>query len=222
MGTKFKKGDRVRVRQDLKVGKHYSMEDSDITDIFIDTMASLRGEVVTINYAGIKYSIEESIYNWTDGMFEDEVVEQEVKEYNPIVIYQRGTTVVALDGNTGLECSAKRKDGTFSFYEGARVAAINLLDEFINKDDDEDDDEETSSRFKVGDFVAGLPDNRYTITTDGWLGKVTGVHPSGRIDVYGLDDAGTMGITFSGLDPEEFRLATDEEITLEWLRKVWK
>lgn len=221
MGNKFKKGDKVRVRQDLEVGKYYSMEDSDITDIFVDVMAGLRGEVVTINYVGIKYSIEESTYNWTDGMFEDEVVEQEVKEYSPIVIYCRGNAVIALDGNTGLECSAERKDGTFDFYEGAHTAVINLLDKFIDVGEDAGEDEETGP-FKVGDFVAGLPDNHYVITTDGWLGKVTGVYPSGRIDVYGLDDAGSMGMTFSALDPEEFRLATDEEITLDWLRKVWE
>lgn len=219
MGTKFKKGDKVRVKKDLEVGKYYSMEDSSIEDTFVDRMADLRGEVVTISHAGIKYSIEESMYNWTDGMFEDEVVEQEGKEYSPIVIYHRGDSASALDGNTGLECSATDETGDFDFYEAALAAVTNLIEHLTEPD--EDDDEETGP-FKVGDFIAGLPDNHYAITTDGWLGKVTGVHPSGRIDAYGLDNAGTMGITFSCLDPEEFRLATDDEITLEWLRKVWE
>lgn len=219
MGTKFKEGDKVRVREDLVVGKRYKMEDESFSDTFEQLMSRLCGQVVTIDYANHAYGIKEDDinYNWTDEMFEDEVVEQEVKEYSPIVIYHRGKAVIALDGNTGLECTAIAKDESFHFYEGALAAVTNLIDH-LTENVGED---EAHGPFKVGDFVAGLPDNRYAITTDGWLGKVTGVHPSGRIDVYGLDDTGSMGITFSTLDPGEFRLATDEEITLEWLRKVW-
>ena len=208
MGTKFKKGDKVRVRQDLEVGKYYNMEDSSIKDIVVDRMAGLRGEVVTIRRAGAKYSIEESMYEWTDGMFEE--LEPKTK---PIVIYQNGQSVFALDKNTGTKAEAKcSPDDTFNFYTGAQLAFERLMKTPAC----------TTAAFEVGDFVAGLPGNRYSLTTDGWLGKVTRVHPSGRIDVYGLDDTGSMGITFSALAPEEFRLATDEEITLDWLRKVWE
>lgn len=64
---KYKKGDKVRVRKDLKVGESYVV-------YFNDDMAKFIGKEVTINSVGsISYRIKEDEWNWawTDEMFED-------------------------------------------------------------------------------------------------------------------------------------------------------
>ena len=221
--AKFKAGDKVKVRKDLKVGKQYYMDSSKICDRFVDSMAKWRGKVVTIEGvgAGEKYFIKEAGYNWTDEMFEPAAViggpEEDLAEnsWQPIVIYQRGDAVVALDGNTGTDCTAIDTTGDFNFYEGARVAAIALIDKLT-------DEKDPDCKFQVGDIVIALPDNDYGITTDGWLGRVTTVHPNGLIDLYGLMANNERFMTFTYLNPGAFRLADDEEIPVSWMKKLYE
>ena len=72
---KFKVGDRVRVRTDLTVGKHYYMNNRKWHDSFVDSMTCMKGKVVTISAVSDKcYNIVKSRWNWTDEMFEDKPV----------------------------------------------------------------------------------------------------------------------------------------------------
>lgn len=68
---KYKVGNRVRVRKDIKYGEHYLMENGDEWDCVTKEMLKFRGKVVTISYAGSKYRIEEDggDFWWVDGMF---------------------------------------------------------------------------------------------------------------------------------------------------------
>lgn len=68
--AKYKVGDKVRVRSDLKLGRRYLMEDEETGDSFVEPMDNLLGKVVTIKEIATKYRIEEMTYNWTDEMFE--------------------------------------------------------------------------------------------------------------------------------------------------------
>ena len=70
MAKKYKVGDRVVVREDLRHDVNYFMEDSHASDVAVDTMLNFRGQVVTIGDGRYdKYSIEECGYSWTDEMF---------------------------------------------------------------------------------------------------------------------------------------------------------
>lgn len=63
---KYKVGDKVRVREDLEVGKEYG------NDIFIKDMSLLKGEIVTISdikYDFYKLKEDSDKWNWTDEMF---------------------------------------------------------------------------------------------------------------------------------------------------------
>lgn len=76
MTYKYKAGDRVKVREDLKEGRLYRMElpvhDSNVATY---QMEKLRGKEVTIERVTEynEYRIYGSNYNWTDGMFEGKV-----------------------------------------------------------------------------------------------------------------------------------------------------
>jgi hypothetical protein len=65
---KYKVGDKVKVRSDLKVGNLAG-------DLFVRReMAELAGKTVTISgmsYCGTRYNVEKSGYFWTDEMFEE-------------------------------------------------------------------------------------------------------------------------------------------------------
>lgn len=64
-------GDRVVVRNDLKIDGTYRMfGDSIASDVVVTAMMQLRGEVVTISSAGKKYKIQGDPHWWTDEMFE--------------------------------------------------------------------------------------------------------------------------------------------------------
>lgn len=62
---KYKAGDKVRVREDLKVGKFYGDK------YFNSHMAEFAGQTVTIIYKGSAYYIKEAAekWVWTDEMF---------------------------------------------------------------------------------------------------------------------------------------------------------
>lgn len=66
---KYKIGDKVRIREDLKSGEKYG----DVT--YVDDMNKHKGKIATItNYAGIYHpsyfiDLDEETYYWTDEMF---------------------------------------------------------------------------------------------------------------------------------------------------------
>lgn len=76
---RFKAGDKVRVRADLKPSytTRYFMADGHTDDTFVAGMDRFCGEIVTIReiISCGKYRIEGSEYNWVDEMFEDQKVE---------------------------------------------------------------------------------------------------------------------------------------------------
>lgn len=70
--AKYKAGDRVVVRDDLRPNISYRMEDSLISDGVVGIMFKFAGKTVTIDkYSELfhKYRIFECCYNWTDEMF---------------------------------------------------------------------------------------------------------------------------------------------------------
>ena len=74
--TKYNIGDKVFVREDLKVGKEYGK------DFFVSEMNFLKGEIVTItNIVGYKYRLKEDSgkWSWTEEMFSGKVS----KDSNP-------------------------------------------------------------------------------------------------------------------------------------------
>lgn len=69
---KYKVGDKVRVRKDLKTGERYYSADKGYSDQAAPQMLKMAGKEVTISYAyGECYRIKECDWNWTDEMFED-------------------------------------------------------------------------------------------------------------------------------------------------------
>ena len=105
--SKYKVGDKVKIREDLIVGKRYGSE------IFVDDMAEFKGKEVTIksvyNYSE-EYRIEELGFTWTDKMIEglakevkpnfkleDEVELISVDDYNKIFGLKIGNKGVIID-----------------------------------------------------------------------------------------------------------------------------
>lgn len=132
---KYKVGDRVRVRRDLKALKHYYSEDKKTCDVAVCEMLKMRGKIVTISEVldiG-KYKIKEFGWSWTDEMFEDIYNEK-------IVITTDGTTTTAKLYNgkeviksAEAKCSPQDK---FDFEHGAGIAISRLLDwDFITPDE---------------------------------------------------------------------------------------
>lgn len=73
---KYKVGDKVKVRKDLKLNREYKMFNSAVWDDVTDGMMLLKGKLVTVDGIGRRgYLIKEDEchYNWTDEMFESEV-----------------------------------------------------------------------------------------------------------------------------------------------------
>lgn len=132
---KYKVGDRVRVRRDLKALKHYYSEDKKTCDITVLPMLEMAGKIVTISKVldiG-KYKIKEFGWSWTDEMFEDIYNEK-------IVITTDGTTTTAKLYNgkeviksAEAKCSPQDK---FDFERGAGIVISRLLDwDFIIPDE---------------------------------------------------------------------------------------
>lgn len=69
---KYKVGDKVRVRKDLKAGERYYSADKTYNDQIAPPMLKMAGKEVTISETyGVCYRIKEFDWNWTDEMFED-------------------------------------------------------------------------------------------------------------------------------------------------------
>lgn len=119
---KYKVGDKVRVRKDLRVGSAYNHW------LVVDAMMKHRGKTVTIAVVGYnRYLIKEdgAGLSWTDEMLEP------IRE--KIVITTDGVTTTArkYDGKNLIKeakavCS---KDDTFNFDVGAKLAMERLMAE---------------------------------------------------------------------------------------------
>ena len=71
--TRYKVGDRVKVRDDLKPDIRYYMDDKSASNFAIEKMCMLGGSYVTINSIGPsgQYCIAGHTCYWTDEMFVD-------------------------------------------------------------------------------------------------------------------------------------------------------
>lgn len=68
---KYKSGDKVVIRRDLKLGVCYYMEDRVTSDTVIEEMLRFAGKIVTIKEVfRKKYFLKENNWNWTDEMFQ--------------------------------------------------------------------------------------------------------------------------------------------------------
>lgn len=71
MGTKYQKGQTVRIRMDLEDGLRYPMENSDVRILFASGMKKFRGRQMVISRTGdYYYLVDGEGYAWSDGMFE--------------------------------------------------------------------------------------------------------------------------------------------------------
>lgn len=201
MAFKYKIGEKVRVRSDL-TAKGYKMNNSSTSDVVIPDMIKYKGLLATIEiitFSGkYKIDIDGRKYNWTDEMFEE-------PKYKPIIIYQKDNQVIAFDRNTGEKATATCcSEDHFDFYVGANLAYDRLKKQLEEK-----------NTFSVGDYVIGTDDNAYGITCKGWIGKVVEQEDkNGDIRVQSLN-----GGTKYPVEPKYFRLATDEDLTVERLKK---
>ena len=76
---KYKVGDKVRVKNDIKTGKDYYMEGSKRErNTVIREMLEMAGQIVTITEVWGQYYIEECGCSWTDEMFEGAREENEI------------------------------------------------------------------------------------------------------------------------------------------------
>lgn len=198
--TKYQPGDKVRVRADLEEDQVYPMLDNSIPAVAVAEMCKLAGTIVTIRTASPEhgYRIIEDGFSWTDAMFEP---------IQPIVIYAKGSEVIALDKNTGENGVAKCSPyDTFDFYVGAELAFKRLMEH-----GQQEQQKEVKPKFKVGDIVVGLPkaDEKYPITRSGWKGLVTSIDDSSFINVTGLGDDGVIREYI--VNPDYFRKVEDKE-----------
>lgn len=139
---KFKVGDKVRVRKDLKVGKAYYMENRNHFDRFTSHMARYAGQILEIERADSTYHAKENIWNWTDEMLSP------VND-KKIVITSDGVETLArlYEGNKVIKTATAKcsPDDNFVFEEGARIALHRIL----------------------GDYAGPIAENSPTTITDG-------------------------------------------------------
>lgn len=125
--SKFKVGDKVRVRQWADMEKEFGLDyngDINKRPYFTKAMKEYCGQILTIDgfTSNGYYTVEECGWKFCDEMFEP------VSKENTIVIYQKDSKVIALDKSTGKTaeaiCSPEDK---FDFYAGADLAFERLL-----------------------------------------------------------------------------------------------
>lgn len=124
--TKWKKGDRVRVRLDLSEDKRYSMEGSNNTARPTYTMVKyFKGSEMTVSDASpLGYYMEETgqDFLWTDGMLEEALPNVGIS------IIREGRAIIAEDVFTGEKAVAKcHPDDKFDARIGATIAFNRLV-----------------------------------------------------------------------------------------------
>lgn len=127
--SKFKVGDRVVVRSDLKVDERYPQQGERVARCLVTSdMAKLAGKVVTIGESVYpdRYRVCGSARSWTDGMFEGLATNMK-----KIVVTTDGKTTTAklfsgkdLAKSATAECSPSDE---FVFETGAALALDRLL-----------------------------------------------------------------------------------------------
>lgn len=149
---KYKVGDKVRVRKDLKLGQKYYMADKKVCNGVVNAMEGLKGQVVTISgiTPGGQYHVKECPYGklwaycWTDEMFEP-VAETCVKK---IAIIADGAEIIArlYDGKELVKTVTAKcsPEDIFDFATGARIAFSRLFEER--------ETEAAKSRIEVGKY----------------------------------------------------------------------
>lgn len=135
---KFKVGDKVRVRKDLKEAWRYYMADKKESSVLATPMSKLKGQVVTISkIIDHQYAIKEcanagiGVFRWVDEMFESEPIKS--FDRKKIVITTDGTETLArlyeenkLVRTATAKCSS---EDAFDFATGARIAFCRLFEE---------------------------------------------------------------------------------------------
>ena len=139
---KYKVGDKVRVRDDLELGKWYSMNNHIFSDFVNSKMITFKGKEVTIS-AGTnsdKYRIFEDggCWHWTDEMFSGLAT-----SLPKVVITTDGKTTTAkmYEGKKVLKTAKSQcsPEDTFDFAVGAKLALERVT--------------EKEPKFKIGPFV---------------------------------------------------------------------
>ena len=114
---KYKVGDKVKIRKDLKVGEIYG------GCRFASGMQKLVGKIACIEVISKRaecYRIDSNHFLWTDEMFEGKV------KYS-INISTDGNKVIAINEETGKNGVARcHPDDEFNFYTGAKIALARL------------------------------------------------------------------------------------------------
>lgn len=90
--AKYKVGDKVRVRSDLRrfddgqfIPKLYYMENDETeSNTVVPVMLDLAGKIVTIKKVERQYKIDDSTLSWTDEMFEGLAEEPEFHIYDTV------------------------------------------------------------------------------------------------------------------------------------------
>ena len=114
---KYKVGDKVRVRKDLKKGTYYYMSDKTIANDATQSMIDLAGKTVTIYGTHLnQYRIKECSFEWTDDMFEGLATETT-------------TTEIKLEGNMKFEI----KSSKIVNNKGTQVMFVEFADGDIQK-----------------------------------------------------------------------------------------
>lgn len=127
--SKFKIGDKVRVRQWADMEKEFGLDCGGAINkdpYFTKSMKEYCGQVLTIDGFSISgwYTVEECIWKFCDEMFEPATVSKE----STIVIYKKDNKVIALDKATGKTAEAIcSPEDRFDFYVGADLAFERLL-----------------------------------------------------------------------------------------------
>lgn len=75
-------GDKITIRSDIKEGKKYKMKLGEESNTYVELMAS-PGEIVTIGgYRHNQYYVlEDDFWNYTDDMFDPELINYLYEEY---------------------------------------------------------------------------------------------------------------------------------------------
>lgn len=80
---KYKVGDKLRVKKDLKIDIAYFMEDRSGSDCIVDDMLQFSNQVAVITHCNDTFyqiNLDKGAYYWTDEMFEGLVSEKTTEE----------------------------------------------------------------------------------------------------------------------------------------------
>lgn len=161
---KFKVGDRVRVSKNMVDSARYfvtpGMKECAGKEYVVE-------DVIKCSSGGFVYTLGDMWWKWEEDWLEP------VKGI--ITIERHGNKTVAKMGKkVGVAKCADYDE--FDEYTGAMIALNRLFGKEY---------EEMKPKFKVGDVIEGISEDRYCITKKGWIGRVTEVDEDGFIEVYG-------------------------------------